>query len=345
VPIDLIGNSAPFKAVLEDINTVAAVDGAVLLQGETGTGKEVVARVIHDASPRRHRKFVAINCAAIPAALLESELFGHERGAFTGAVGQTVGRFQVAEGGTLFLDEIGDLPLELQPKLLRVLQERQLERLGGEGRSVQIDVRVIAASNQDLARMVDKRTFRSDLYYRLNVLPIFIPPLRERRDDIPLLVRFFADKYAERQRKVIDQIPDAVIDVLVERSWPGNVRELQNVIERAVTMTKGTVLEIPKSEGRVPSFETAAKTLADAEREHILATLRATNWVVGGWNGAAARLAISRTTLIAKMQRLGVTNESLPSASIRSRTSSAAGRGSSGRNSRDSEMPEGLRQR
>jgi transcriptional regulator with GAF, ATPase, and Fis domain len=323
---------------------VAPTRATVLLAGESGVGKDMIARAIHQHSPRKDRPFVKINCTAIPENLMESELFGYEKGAFTGANTSKPGKFEIADTGTVFLDEIGDVPGSVQVKLLRVLQEREFERLGSN-KTMHTDVRVIAATNVDLRAALEQGTFREDLYYRLNVLPIFIPPLRDRRDDIPLLARFFAAKYAERQRKVIDQIPDAVIDVLVERSWPGNVRELQNVIERAVTMTKGTVLEIPKSEGRVPSFETAAKTLADAEREHILATLRATNWVVGGWNGAAARLAISRTTLIAKMQRLGVTNESLPSASIRSRTSSAAGRGSSGRNSRDSEMPEGLRQR
>jgi formate hydrogenlyase transcriptional activator len=307
----LIGTSASFKAVLEDIQTVGAVDGAVLLQGETGSGKEMVARAIHDASARRHRKFVAINCAAIPAALLESELFGHERGAFTGAVAQTMGRFQIAEGGTLFLDEIGDLPLELQPKLLRVLQERQMERLGGEGRTIHTDVRVIAASNQDLERMVEERAFRADLYYRLNVLPILIPPLRERRDDIPALVRFFAARFADEQRKVIDEIPDDVIDALSSYSWPGNVRELQNVIERAVTGTTGSVLQLPRIARPTRPVAPMPKTLADAERDHIVATLRETNWIVGGWKGAAARLGVSRTTLIAKMQRLGIAKHTL----------------------------------
>ena len=239
--LDLIGSSAKFRAVLDEINMVAPVDSAVLVQGETGTGKEVIAQAIHEASPRRQNRFVALNCAAIPSALLESELFGHERGAFTGAVAQTMGRFQAADRGTLFLDEIGDLPLELQPKLLRALQEKQFERLGG-GRTIQVDVRVIAATNQDLWRMVQERKFRADLYYRLNVFPITLPPLREREDDIPLLIEHFVQKFAKRQGKSIDRIPDEVMEALKRHDWPGNIRELQNVIERAVIMTTGPVL-------------------------------------------------------------------------------------------------------
>jgi transcriptional regulator with GAF, ATPase, and Fis domain len=235
---DLIGSSSKFRSVLRAINLVASADCSVLVQGETGTGKEVIARAIHDASPRRQNRFVALNCAAIPSALLESELFGHERGAFTGAVNQTVGRFQTADRGTLFLDEIGDLPLELQPKLLRVLQEQQFERLGG-GHTFQVDVRVIAATNQDLWQMVQERKFRADLYYRLNVFPINLPPLREREDDVRLLVEHFVRKFAERQGKSIDRIPDEVVEVLKHYHWPGNIRELQNFIERAVIMTTG----------------------------------------------------------------------------------------------------------
>ena len=307
---ELIGASAPFKALLEDIHTVASVDGVVLVQGETGTGKELVARAIHNASSRRHRRFVPVNCAAIPAALLESELFGHERGAFTGAVTQTTGRFQAAEGGTLLLDEVGDLPLELQPKLLRVLQERQVERLGGDGRLFSIDVRVIAATNQDLPRMVEERLFRADLFYRLNVLPIDVPPLRDRRDDIPLLIRHFVRACAERQRKIIDQIPDDVMDALTNREWPGNVRELQNVIERSVTSTTGTVMRLAKAELPRPASSGPVRTLAEAERAHIMAALREAKGAVGGWNGAAAKLGISRTTLISKMQRLGLSQQS-----------------------------------
>ena len=311
---DLIGSSAKFRAVLDRINMVAPVDSAVLVQGETGTGKEVIAQAIHEAGPRRQNRFVALNCAAIPSALLESELFGHERGAFTGAVAQTTGRFQSADRGTLFLDEIGDLPLELQPKLLRALQEKQFERLGS-GRTFQVDVRVIAATNQDLWRMVQERKFRADLYYRLNVFPITLPPLREREDDIPLLVEHFVQKFAKRQGKSIDCIPNEVMEVLKSNDWPGNIRELQNVIERAVIMTTGPVLELETAElmaqnlGSLPVARTG--TLEDFERAHITATLRATNWVVGGRRGAAAQLGLARTTLIGMMERLGICAETL----------------------------------
>jgi formate hydrogenlyase transcriptional activator len=307
----LIGSSAKFRVVLDQINMIAPVDSAILVQGETGTGKELVARAIHDASPRRRNRFVALNCAAIPGTLLESELFGHERGAFTGAVAQTMGRFQSADGGTLFLDEIGDLPLELQPKLLRALQEKQIERLGGS-RAFQIDVRVIAATNRDLWHMVQERTFRPDLYYRLNVFPIGLPPLREREDDIPLLTEHFVQMFASRQGKSIDRIPDEVMGALKRHDWPGNVRELQNVIERAVIMTSGPVLGLQREElvtqnvGSIPP-----RTLQDAERAHITKTLRETNWVVGGRDGAAAKLGLARTTLIAMMQRLGIRREAL----------------------------------
>jgi formate hydrogenlyase transcriptional activator len=308
---DLIGYSARFRTVLDQIDMVSSVDSAVMIQGETGTGKEVVAQAIHRASPRYRNRFVAVNCAAIPSSLLESELFGHERGAFTGAVAQTVGRFQAADGGTLFLDEIGDLPLELQPKLLRVLQEKQVERLGS-GRPLQIDVRVIAATNQDLWRMVQDRKFRADLYYRLNVFPMTLPPLRERKDDIPLLVEHFVQIFAKRQGKSIDRIPNEVIELLACHDWPGNIRELQNVIERAVIITRGPALELQRSEVmlRKPQLP-AIKTLADAESAHIVATLEETNWVIGGRRGAAAQLGLPRTTLIAMMRRHGIYRENL----------------------------------
>jgi formate hydrogenlyase transcriptional activator len=301
----LIGSSPKFRAVLDEIAMVAPVDSAVLVRGETGTGKEVVAHAIHDASPRRQRQLVAINCAAIPAALLESELFGYERGAFTGAVTHREGRFQAADRGTLFLDEIGDLPLELQPKLLRVLQEQQIERLGSS-RAIPINVRIIAATNRDLWAMVQEGRFRADLYYRLNVFPINLPALREREDDIPLLVNHFVRKFSERQGKAIDRVPDEVMEVLRSHDWPGNIRELQNFIERAVIMTTGAVLQPRLSELQMQSTSAEVRTMADAERAHIVATLRETNWVVGGPSGAAARLGLPRTSLIARMQRLGL---------------------------------------
>jgi len=308
---DLIGSSPKFRAVLDAINMVASADCTVLVQGETGTGKEVIAQAIHDASPRRQNRFVALNCAAIPGALLESELFGHERGAFTGAVNQTVGRFQTADRGTLFLDEIGDLPLELQPKLLRVLQEQQFERLGS-GRTFQVDVRVVAATNQDLWQMVQERKFRADLYYRLNVFPITLPPLREREDDVRLLAGHFVHHFAERQGKSIDHIPEEVMEVLQHYRWPGNIRELQNFIERGVIMTTGRVLRPNMGDLRTQdSVAPTVRTLEDAERAHITATLHATRWVVGGRNGAAARLGLPRTTLIAMMRRLGITHDAI----------------------------------
>lgn len=313
---DLIGSSAKFRALLDNVDVVAPVDSAVLIQGETGTGKEVIARAIHEASPRRKNRFVALNCAAIPSTLLESELFGYERGAFTGAVARTIGRFQSADRGTLFLDEIGDLPLELQPKLLRALQEKQFERLGGSN-TLQLDVRVIAATNQDLGRMVQERKFRADLFYRLNVFPIVLPPLRERRGDIRLLTEHFVQKYAKQQGKIIDTIPEDVVTALEQHDWPGNIRELQNVIERGVIMTTGHVL-VRQTTQHLTAIETASvralpvaesvgiKTLADAERTHITATLRETNWVVGGKCGAAAQLGLPRTTLLSRMRRLGI---------------------------------------
>jgi formate hydrogenlyase transcriptional activator len=309
----LIGVSRKFRDILRAVEMVAPVDSAVLVRGETGTGKELVARAIHDASLRRQERFTAINCAAIPAALLESELFGYERGAFTGAVAPAMGRLQTADRGTLFLDEIGDLPLELQPKLLRVLQDQQFERLGSS-RTIQVDVRVIAATNQDLMEMVEQRRFRADLYYRLNVFPITLPPLRERGEDIPLLVAHFAREFCERHGRTIDFIPDDVMEALIRHDWPGNVRELQNVIERAVILTAGGALRLPgaelKTQPNAPASPSSARTLADAERAHIMATLRQTNWVVGGRNGAAARLGVPRTSLISRMQRLGLSRDS-----------------------------------
>ncbi len=318
---DLIGSNSKFRALLDIIDLVAPVDSAVLIRGETGTGKEVIARAIHEASPRRRNRFVAVNCAAIPTTLFESELFGSEKGAFTGAVCQTIGRFQAADRGTLFLDEIGDLPLEMQPKLLRALQEKQFERLGN-GRTVQVDVRVIAATNQNLGRMVEEGKFRADLYYRLNIFPITLPPLRDRRDDIPLLVEHFVAMFARQQGKTIDTIPEEVMRALMLHDWPGNVRELQNVIERGVVLTTGRVLSwqttkcldsLDEQPHRLPSapdptsLKTArTRTLIEAERAHINAILHETNGVVGGPRGAAAQLGVPRTTLIAKMQRLGI---------------------------------------
>jgi transcriptional regulator with GAF, ATPase, and Fis domain len=304
--IQLIGASSAFRRVLDEISMVGSVDSTVLVLGETGTGKELIARAIHDAGPRRPQRFVAVNCAAIPTGLLESELFGHERGAFTGAVGQAVGRFQTADHGTLFLDEIGDLPIELQPKLLRALQERQIERLGSSGRSFPVDVRVIAATNQDLGEMVRERAFRADLYYRLNVFPIRVPPLRERREDIPMLAAHFVRIFAQRHGKVIQDIPSRVMDALKHYEWPGNVRELQNVIERAVVAARNGLLDVPQVDAQTEPRCSSTKTLAQVERDHILATLHETNWVIGGWKGAAAKLGLSRTTLIAKMQRLAI---------------------------------------
>jgi formate hydrogenlyase transcriptional activator len=304
---DLIGSAPKFRALLQQVEMVAPVDSAVLIQGETGTGKEVIARAIHEASPRRNNRFVALNCAAIPSALLESELFGHERGAFTGACTQTNGRFQMADGGTLFLDEIGDMPLELQPKLLRALQEREFERLGSS-RTVRVNARVVAATNQDLGQLVNKKLFRADLFYRLNVIPLFLPPLRERVQDILALTEFFVAKFAARLNKPIDVIPDEVVAVLQAHDWPGNIRELQNCIERAVLYSDGSVLRLPLDLTRrvKQSSESVAGTLADANREHILETLEQTNWLIGGQDGAANRLGLPRTTLIYKMRKLGI---------------------------------------
>jgi formate hydrogenlyase transcriptional activator len=305
----LIGSSRNFTAVLDDVRSVAAVDCPVLIRGETGTGKELIARAIHDASTRREHRFVAVNCAAIPAALLESELFGYERGAFTGAVASRVGRFQMAHQGTIFLDEIGELPLELQPKLLRAIQEQEVERLGSS-QPIRVDVRIVAATNQDLERMLAERRFRLDLYYRLNVFPITLPPLRERTDDIPALVDHFLSESARRHGRSISGIPDHVMEALEAYDWPGNVRELQNFIERSAILSKGSELRAPIGELTNPRVRISqTRTLADANRAHIVSALRETNWVIGGPNGAAARLGLNRTTLIAKMRKLGISRE------------------------------------
>lgn len=302
----LIGSSAKLLAALEDVARVAPARCAVLIQGETGTGKEWIAHAVHDASPRRRYRFVAVNCSAIPAALLESELFGYERGAFTGAAATKTGRFQTADRGTLFLDEISELPIELQPKLLRALQEQEFEHLGST-QTIRVDVRVIAATNQDLAGMVRGHRFRADLFYRLSVFPIRLPPLRERVGDIALLVAHFVQTFAEQQGKSIRFIPEGVMRALEEYAWPGNIRELQNFIERSVILSTGTELRAPVDElGNLDTCECCVRTLADADRAHIISTLRQTNWVVGGHNGAAARLGLKRTTLIAKMRKLGL---------------------------------------
>jgi formate hydrogenlyase transcriptional activator len=321
---EIVGESAALRRVLKQVETVAPTPSTVLVQGETGTGKELIARALHERSPRQGRTFVKLNCAAIPTGLLESELFGHEKGAFTGAIVQKVGRFELAHRGTLFLDEVGDIPPELQPKLLRVLQEQEFERLGGT-RTIKVDVRLVAATHRDLTKMVADGRFREDLYYRLNVFPVVLPPLRERPDDIPRLVRHFTQQFARRMGRRIETIPAAVLDALVRYPWPGNVRELQNVIERAVILSPGPSLQVPSGdlrpsspcpvpqiagEGRVrgqaAAPAAAAVTLADAEREHILGALRETGGVLGGPEGAAARLGMKRSTLYKKMKKLGI---------------------------------------
>ncbi|MBV9770553.1 MAG: sigma 54-interacting transcriptional regulator [Bryobacterales bacterium] len=308
---ELIGSSPGMLRTLSAVRMVAPTGSAVLIQGETGTGKELIARAIHDQSPRKHEPFVTVNCAAIPSGLLESELFGHERGAFTGALNSAIGRFQMAHQGTLFLDEIGDMPLELQPKLLRVLQEQEFERLGST-RTVQVDVRIVAATNRDLSAMVQERLFRADLFYRLHVFPIVLPPLRDRAEDIPLLVRHFVREFADRMNKEIHTIPEGVMEVLKHHNWPGNVRELQNFIERAVILSPGSVLCAPLgdlkqfSEVKTPA---AGQTLVEAERAHILEVLRQVDWVVGGRRGAAVRLGLPRTTLLHRMRKLGIVSQ------------------------------------
>jgi formate hydrogenlyase transcriptional activator len=310
----IIGGSAAIRALCKQIKVVAPTGSTALILGETGTGKELIARAIHNLSPRRGAPFIKVNCAAIPAGLIESELFGHERGAFTGAVNRRAGRFEMADGGTLFLDEIGDIPLELQPKLLRVLQEQEFERIG-TSQTTRVNVRIVAATSRDLARMVAARQFRADLYYRLNVFPLRVPALRERSEDIPLLVRHFVGLYSARASKQVTDIPRETMDVLLRYPWPGNVRELQNVIERAVILSPGRVLEACLEELQ-PSLQKGATvaeekiedraTLDEAQREHIMQALAATNWVLGGPKGAGARLGLARTTLIAKMRRLGI---------------------------------------
>jgi formate hydrogenlyase transcriptional activator len=306
---EIIGASAALQQVLAQVEVVAPTDATVLIQGETGTGKELIARAVHQRSARRDHTFVTVNCAAIPSGLLESELFGHERGAFTGAIAQKLGRFELAHQGTLFLDEIGDIPLDLQPKLLRVLQEQEFERLGSP-RTRRVDVRLVAATNHDLAQLVEAGTFREDLYYRLNVFPLTVPPLRDRPEDIPPLVRHFVQTYAQRMRKRIDTIPADTLDALASYQWPGNVRELQNVIERAVILTPDSVLRLPSAEWQRSWSVTGAppshQTLEEVERAHILQVLRDANWVIGGPQGAAARLGLRRTTLIYRMEKLGI---------------------------------------
>jgi transcriptional regulator with GAF, ATPase, and Fis domain len=311
---DIVGESTGLRQVLKDIETVAPTDATVLIQGETGTGKELLARAIHRLSPRRDRTFVKLNCAAIPAGLLESELFGHEKGAFTGAIARKLGRLELANEGTLFLDEVGEMPLDLQPKLLRALQEREFERLGGT-RPIQVNVRLVAATNRDLGKMVNEKQFRADLYYRLKVFPIFSPPLRDRAADIPMLVRHFVATHSRRMGKHIEKIPDEAMEALTRWKWPGNIRELENLLERAVILTRGPVLYVPLSE--LESLEDEEQEAAEAsepenpnlraaEREHILRVLRECKGQIGGPDGAATRLGLKRTTLNSKLKKLGI---------------------------------------
>jgi formate hydrogenlyase transcriptional activator len=305
---EIVGRSAVLQRVLRQVEVVAPTDSGVLIQGETGTGKELIARAIHTLSSRRDRPFVKLNCAAIPSGLLESELFGHEKGAFTGAIMRKAGRFEVADKGTLFLDEVGDIPLELQPKLLRVLQEHEFERLGST-RTQQVDVRVIAATHRDLRLMGEEGRFRTDLFYRLHVFPLSVPPLRDRREDIPMLVRHYVDKYARRMNRRIETIPSHAMEVFANYSWPGNVRELQNFIERAVILSPGSVLRPPLTElkqSSQPSAKSNLNTAEEAERDRVLQAIRASNWVIGGPNGAAARLGMKRTTLAYRIRKLNI---------------------------------------
>jgi transcriptional regulator with GAF, ATPase, and Fis domain len=303
----VIGNSPALESLLEQVERVAPTDSTVLIQGETGTGKELIARAIHNLSSRCGRSFVKVNCAAIPLDLLESELFGHEKGAFTGAIAQKIGRFELADKGTLFLDEVGDLPPALQPKLLRVLQEQEFERLGS-ATTHQVDVRLVAATNRDLTEMAKRGDFRTDLYYRLNVFPVLLPPLRARREDIPDLVTHFVETFSRRIGKHIDDIPSNTMAALCSYEWPGNIRELQNLIERAVILSNHGVLPnpLPAAGNQDVISSPAATTLRDSERTLILSTLQAVRWVIGGPKGAATRLGLKRTTLINKMQKLGI---------------------------------------
>jgi DNA-binding NtrC family response regulator len=306
---EIVGTSAALAAVLKQVGVVAPTESTVLILGETGTGKELIARAIHAASSRSQRPFVKLNCAAIPTGLLESELFGHEKGAFTGAVAQRIGRFELADGGTVFLDEVGEIPLELQSKLLRVLQEREFERLGST-RTLRTDARLIAATNRDLSAMVEEQKFRSDLFYRLNVFPLRVPPLRERAEDIPTLVRHFVQHFARRMNRTIETIPSETMETLIRYPWPGNIRELQNLIERAVILSPGPVLQVPLADldSRTTPGQVSGKpqTLEDAERAHILATLKETRWVLSGLNGAAIRLGMNRSTLQFRLKKLGI---------------------------------------
>jgi formate hydrogenlyase transcriptional activator len=307
---EIIGNSPALKRALQDVETVAATDSTVLIYGETGTGKELIAHAIHNLSQRRERTMVKVNCAAIPTGLLESEFFGHEKGAFTGAIDRRIGRFELANQGTIFLDEVEDIPLELQSKLLRVLQEQEFERLGSS-RTLRVSVRVVAATNSDLAELVAEKKFRSDLYYRLNVFPINVPPLRERPEDIPMLVHFFAQKFAQQMKRRIESVPKETMAALTSYHWPGNIRELQNLVERGVILSRGSSLEIPLAElkhsNKVSNHSNGSATLEAVEREHILRVLGELNWVIGGPNGAASRLGVNRTTLNHRLQKLGIT--------------------------------------
>jgi len=306
---EIVGESATLKQVLDKARTVAPSDATVLILGETGTGKELIARAIHRMSSRKNASFVKLNCAAIPAGLLESELFGHEKGAFTGAVSQKMGRLELADKGTLFLDEVGELPLEVQPKLLRVLQDHEFERLGST-RTIRADIRLIAATNRDLAKSVAGRQFRSDLYYRLNVFPIRMPELRERKEDIPLLVRYLVQKFARRMNKQIETIPAETMNALASWEWPGNVRELENFIERSVILSQGPILRVPLVELNLATEDSHSdSTLESLQRENIIRVLRETGGVLGGPRGAAARLGLKRTTLQYKMQKLGIARE------------------------------------